>query len=294
MPQRIVETLSKRLLDDFDLSPLVAAEIEFYLPGASTLADFLLLQNDIEHTLLLHNINAHALEKERGAEQYEIALKPQSSPYLAAQDCTRLRLLIKEIAARHRIEADFSAKPFADQPGSGLHIHLHLQDKAGHNVFFKEDDAYSDILLHAIGGLQAAMAESMPLFAPTRASYARFVASHNVPVTVSWGANNRTVSIRLPTKPAHNKHLEHRVAGADTDPELALAAILAGVHYGLAHKIKPGEQIFGDAALPMYGLPLLPKNLRNAVTELESGKILPVYFGKEWCQEYCRKLRERY
>ena len=290
MPEsRLLESIAERLKSDFGLYPVVAAEIEFYLHGASAVEPFDDAREAFEHALSLHNINAHGLEKERGAEQFEIALKPGNNPYLVGEDTRRLKQVIAEAALRHAMRADFSAKPFADQPGSGLHIHVHLNDAQGRNVFFKENDEYSDHLLHAIGGMLALMPSSMPVFAPARASYARFVSGYNVPVTVSWGANNRTVAIRLPTKPALNKHAEHRVAGADANPTRAIAAILAGVHYGLAKKIPPGEQIFGDAALPMYGLEHLPKDLRSALDAMQGGKILRDYFGTDYCDHVSKE-----
>jgi glutamine synthetase len=226
----------RRLKTDFDLTPVTAAEIEFYYSG----------DIDVLHSIL----PVLKLEKERGENQYEVAFAP-ASPEKTAADLVTFK------TAAEALGADFSAKPFADQPGSGLHIHIHLADKDGKNVFYKDDDAISDGLKYAIGGLLAALPKSMPIFAPNPESHARFQPGGNAPTTVSWGANNRTVAMRLPDKPHDNKHIEHRVAGADADPHAVIAAILEAIHDGLARQLDPGPQIYGDASLEMYKLPKL-------------------------------------
>jgi len=239
------------LRTDFRLSPVTATEIEFYLHGSDECATLATFWQEIENSGL--DIFNHS--KETGKEQYEVALAPRPDPVKTAADTEALKSLISEAAMRHGMRADFSAKPFADRPGCGLHIHVHLADAQGKNVFYKDDQNISAALQYSIGGLLATMKENMPLFAPTPASYARFVPGGDVPLTVSWGANNRTVAVRLPQSAHANKHIEHRVAGADADPAKVMAAILAGMNIGLKNRIDPGPQIFGDAALPMYNLP---------------------------------------
>ncbi len=224
--------ISNYLRNDFGLRPVLGAEIEFYVPGASA-----------ELIKQLEDSAGFTLEKEKGRHQYEIALPPTHDPLALAQQLAALK---------ENIPADFSPRPFADQPGSGIHVHLHLEDGTGRNVLLREGDDYSPQLLHAIGGMLALMQESMVLFAPSPASYARFVDKGNAPLTVSWGPNNRTVAIRLPNAPMEHKRIEHRVAGSDADPMQVIAAVLAGAHYGLTHKIDPGAPVHGDASLPVY------------------------------------------
>ncbi len=189
-------------------------------------------------------------EAERGEGQYEIALSP-AAPEKTVSDLYAIKKILADMGA------DFSARPKENQPGSGLHIHIHLEDNTGKNVFYKDDARMSDALAHSIGGLLVALPNSMQVFAPTAESYKRFVPGGNAPVTVSWGANNRTVAVRLPDKPHDKKHIEHRVAGADADPALVMEAILAAVHDGLTRKLDPGPQVYGDASLAMYNLPRL-------------------------------------
>jgi glutamine synthetase len=226
-----------RLNDDFCLRPVTAAEIEFYYSG-----DIEMFWKTVSAAIPLLKY-----EKERGRDQYEIALAP------AAPEKTVADLIAFKTVAQ-KLGADFSAKPFSDQPGSGLHIHVHLEDKTGKNVFYKDDSGMSDALKYSIGGLLADVQISMPIFAPSEKSFARFQPGGNAPTTVSWGANNRTVAVRLPDKPHDKKHIEHRVAGADANPAAVMKVILEAIYDGLTRKLDPGPQVYGDASLEMYGL----------------------------------------
>ncbi len=223
---------------DFGLTPVVATEIEFYLHGIEP-------DDNFREGLLVEKF-----EQEKGRDQWEVAL-PMSDAERAVENLLAVK---SQLAARG---ADFTAKPFASEPGSGLHVHVHLEDASGHKMFFKKDEEISDTLKWSIGGLLATVHEHMAVFAPTAESRARFVAGSNAPITASWGANNRTCAIRLPDAGAPWRHIEHRVAGADAEPGAVIAAILKGIHHGLAHKCEPGLQIYGDAALAQYNLPRL-------------------------------------
>ena len=86
----------------------------------------------------------------------------------------------------------------------------------------------------------------MAIFAPNANSYRRFRANSYAPIAPTWGINNRTVALRVPAGPPAGRHVEHRVAGADANPYLALAALLAGVHHGLTLRLDPGHPVAGD------------------------------------------------
>ena len=85
-----------------------------------------------------------------------------------------------------------------------MHIHVSLADEKGNNLFAADDPTQNELLLHALGGLKAAMAESMLIFAPNANSYRRFRRNSYAPVSASWGINNRTVSIRIPAGAARD------------------------------------------------------------------------------------------
>ena len=139
------------------------------------------------------------------------------------------------------------AKPYSDDTGSGTHIHISMLDDAGNNVFSGATEIGSDLLRHAVGGLFATMEESMAIYAPNANSYRRFQEDSFVPLAKTWGWNNRTVAVRIPTGADEARRLEHRVAGADANPFLLTAVLLAGMHHGITRRIEPGEPVTGNA-----------------------------------------------
>lgn len=239
-----------------NLRPITASEIEFYLHGSDNIDDLEAFWNMVRAVCEAVDIPIFNIEKERGKEQHEVSICP-ASPQKTISDTIALKEIITQAASKRNMQADFSAKPFADDYGSGLHIHIHLEDENGKNQFHKDDAIISEALNYALGGLLSKMPEDMKIFAPTHASYDRFIAGNNAPTTISWGANNRTTALRLPNSPKNNKRIEHRVAGADADIEEVINAIISAINYGIEHKIKPSEQIYGDASLEMYKLPKL-------------------------------------
>ncbi len=142
---------------------------------------------------------------------------------------------------------------------------------------------------HAIAGLLATLPEAMPCFAPSDASYKRYAtqyahskAHYNAPATISWGGNNRTVAIRIPTS-THTpemRHIEHRVAGADADPHLVIAAILVGIMHGLSEKLSLTlPKIYGNAWERQYSMPPLPASLAEARKHYEEGRVMRKYIN---------------
>lgn len=250
--------LRDKLLSDFDFVAVTASEIEFYLFGSHGL-DLSNFWDEVRAVCTVAGIVLFNIEKERGHEQHEVSLAPCKNPAKMVADTDALKAIITNLAIKYSMRADFSAKPLADDFGSGLHIHVHLENAQGKNQFFKNDDNISDTLKYSLGGLLARLPEDMPIFAPFEASYARFVAGNNAPITISWGANNRTTALRLPDSAQDNKRIEHRVAGADADVGQVMQAILDAIYHGLTNKINPPQQVYGDASLAIYNLPLLTK-----------------------------------
>lgn len=233
------------------------------LHGAAKISNMPAILDTLQVRLEQEGLAPHSVDVERGAEQYEVALLP-SAAALCASRTARLHDVVTDWAKEHGLSADFSAKPAADQPGNGLHIHIDLIRDDMKSAYFKQDDSISDTLKYSIGGLLQWMLPSMAAFAPNEASYARFVARNNAPITVSWGANNRTVALRLPDANDGLRHIEHRVAGSDANPEHVIALILAAIHDGLKQRYNIPEQIYGDAALEEYNLPRFPSSLSVA------------------------------
>ncbi len=274
----LIESLAMRIQGDFNLNPITASEIEFYMPGATESGNLETFWDSFKAACIKAGLRIHSKGAESGKDQFEVALATSSDPKKTVEDTRKLKDIIVSLAFICGFSATFAAKPFADQPGSGLHMHLSLTDSTGKNTFFKNDYEISPQLKHSIGGLLGWVADCMPAFAPTAESYTRLVPKSNAPTTVSWGANNRTTAVRLPDAPHDDKHIELRTSGSDADPGLVMVVLLAAVHFGLKYKCEPGSQVHGDASMPSYNLPKLPATLEEAVSRLQKSQIILEYF----------------
>lgn len=268
----------RRVLEGFrelGLTPVVAVELEFYLLDAALdaqgrpqvarnpatgernlstqvyyiqdLDDYRGFTDEVSAACQAQGIPADTAVAEYAPGQFEINLKHRADALRACDDALMLKRVIKAIAAKRGLMASFMAKPFAEQAGSGMHIHVSLLDDGGRNIFACTPDSPSDALRHAIAGLQDASADCMLVFAPHANSYRRFVLNAFVPLNDAWGFNNRTVAMRVPHSDPANVRIEHRIAGADANPYLVTAAVLAGMLQGLRDKGDPGPPTVGNA-----------------------------------------------
>ncbi|WP_439813610.1 glutamine synthetase family protein [Zavarzinia sp. CC-PAN008] len=290
------------------LVPVVAFELEFFLmaldrpPGQppvppallGTTGNQLMALDDLDRVAgLLDAIRAacavqglpmDSMIAEYGPGQYEVNLRHIADPLTAADQCALLRRLIRGVVRAQGLDCTFMAKPLLDQPGSGMHVHLSLLDRDGAPAFDGADGQPSPLFRHALGGLLAAMPESMALFAPNRNAYRRFKPNRFVPVSRSWGHDNRSVALRVPVTRTGSWRFEHRVAGADANPHLVLAAILAGIEAGLAGNMDPGPAATGNAGAKLD--PGLPFTLPTALDRLGRDGYLAPTFGDDYLRAY--------
>ncbi len=233
----------------------------------------------------VQGLPAKTLISEYAPGQMEIVLRHRADVLKACDEGIMLKRLIKACAEKHGLAATFMAKPYAEWTGSGMHVHVSLGDDQGHNLFAAEDPQKNALLMQAIGGLKAAMAESMLIFAPNANSYRRFRRNSYAPVSASWGINNRTVSLRIPAGAANACHIEHRPSGADANPYLVMAAILAGMHHGITEKADPGNPVTGNGYEKRAKY--IPGNWFDAIDAFWRASILKEYFGKDFVDTYC-------
>ena len=144
----------------------------------------------------------------------------------ACDDALALKRLVRLMAEKHKMHATFMAKPYEEHAGSGMHIHISMQNNRGENVLSDAEGEDSPLLKKMLAGMIDLMPSSMALLAPNVNSYRRFQPGMYVPTQASWGHNNRTVALRIPCGDRHNHRVEYRVAGADANPYLVMAAIL--------------------------------------------------------------------
>lgn len=134
------------------------------------------------------------------------------------------------------------------------------------------------------------MSESMALLAPNANSYRRFQPDSFVPLAPTWGVNNRTVAIRVPAGDLQATRVEHRVAGADANPYLVMAAVLIGVHRGMTKKLDPGAPVVGNAGEQVERE--LPSGWLHAVEAFEESEVMTEYLGEKFMNVYaaCKRF----
>jgi len=306
-PRNILTRIAARFAE-LQLTPVVAMELEFYLIdpersaggapqppnspltgardtgtqvyGMAEIAAFDTLLDEVAKACAAQGIPVGATIAEYAPGQYEINLHHVDDPLLAVDHCVLFKRALKAVAQRHGLRASFMAKPYLDQAGSGLHMHLSLQDKSGRNVFDGGAAPASAALEHAVGGVLDLLPESMAFLAPNVNSFRRFQPNLFVPIRRTWGYENRSAALRIPLGKGAARRIEHRVAGADANPYLALATLLAGVHHGLTNKITPPAAFEGNAGFaPDEDLPFRP---RPALARLVESEVLAGYFGREY------------
>jgi glutamine synthetase len=214
---------------------------------------------------------------EAGPGQFEVNLNHQSDPVRAADEAILLRRAIKGVAASFDWLATFMAKPFGELPGNGMHVHLSLVDEKGANSFDDGTAEGAPLLRHAVAGLIRTAPEAMIFFAPHLNSMRRFQEGSHAPTRAGWGYENRTAAIRIPNDIGANRRFEHRVAGADANPYLVLAALLAGALHGIERRLEAPAPIDGNAYAAEA--PVLPTDWRGALAAFEAGEVLAPAFG---------------
>jgi glutamine synthetase len=215
--------------------------------------------------------------------QFELTLRHKPDALRACDDAIMYKRLVKAIAQQQGLEATFMAKPFAEQAGSGMHIHVSVNDDQDSNIFASEDPEGTPALRHAIGGMIGTVGDAFALFAPHANSYRRFKANSYAPVAPTWGVNNRTVSFRIPAGPPPSRHVEHRACGADANPYLAVAAVLAGMHHGMKSKADPGTAVVGNGYdRDNSGDDKPPSNWFAAVDRFHGSAFMRDYLGERF------------
>lgn len=254
------------------------------------------LFSDIYAAAKAQGIPAETVISEYAPGQYELTLNYRNDILRAADDLLMLKRLVRLQARRHGVTACFMAKPIEDYAGSGMHLHVSMQDKAGRNVFAEDEEgAWSDTILTALGGLAGTMGESMLIFAPHANSWRRFVAQSYAPVAPTWGVNNRSVALRIPAGSKSARRIEHRPSGVDANPYLVAATVLAGIAKGMDERLDPGPETVGNGyADEPTGRPAMPANWLAAIEAAEASAFLKSALGPEMHRTFCAIKRSEY
>lgn len=224
-------------------------------------------------------IDVDTLTHEAGAAQMEINFA-HGDPLELADQAFLFKRTLRQAALKHGIYATFMAKPMANEPGSSMHVHQSVYDLgSGRNLFADADGANTEQFHYFIGGLQEYLPAAMPLFAPNVNSYRRLRRYSTAPINVHWGYENRTVGLRVPSSGPEARRVENRIAGADANPYLAIAASLACGWLGMERRIEPTDPIKGSAYRLAQTLPQqMPEGLRKLKLSSALKEVLGAHF----------------
>jgi glutamine synthetase len=191
---------------------------------------------------------------------------------------------VKEIAFLNGVSATFMAKPSEKDIGSSCHIHSSLVAADGGSSVFVDGHEETDTFRHYLGGLRARIRELALLIAPSVNSYKRYAAESWAPTSISWGRDNRTCGFRV-VGHGQSRRAECRIPGADVNPYLGYAAVLAAGLDGIANQTDPGPELIGNAYEAAEAEPF-PSTLREAVELWEQSAFAREAFGEDVWRHY--------
>ena len=208
------------------------------------------------------------------------------------------KTFVKVMAQRRGLMATFMAKWSRDWPGQSGHLHVSLKDRDGASVFHDPDkpNQMSDAMRWFIGGQQALLPELLAMVAPTVNSYTRLIPGFWAPTAATWGIDNRTCALRAIPGSPQSQRVEYRIAAADINPYVALAAAIGSGLCGIEHRIEPDEPVVANAYEGDYPeARQLPRTLWDAAQRLKGSAVARALFGDAFVDHYAatREWEER-
>jgi glutamine synthetase len=305
-PRQVLRRQIERA-EGLGFTPMVGSELEFFLfresyeevraqhfrgltPSVPYILDYHILASTYDEPLLRRirtemkraGMRVESSKGEAGAGQHEINFR-FADALRAADDHVVYKNGAKEIAHQEGCSITFMAKPDHDEVGSSCHIHSSLW-RDGRNVFGEDDAVFGPFL----AGQIACARELAIFFAPTVNSYKRFVAGSWAPTTLAWGNDNRTCGFRV-VGHGSSRRPETRIPGADVNPYLAFAALLAAGLHGIEQDLGLGPALEGNAYVS--DAERFPSTLRDAIEALESGTVARAALGDDVVDHYLNYAR---
>lgn len=293
------------------IHPVVAFELEFYLfdkqlrdgqpqfprdlltddaddqPNMhiERLSRFAPVLDDMVETARAQGIDTTVITAELGPGQFEINFGHLADGLRAADWAALFCRSTRGVALKHGYRASFMAKPYLSHPGSGMHVHVSLYDTQGNNLLAAN---HQQALRHAVAGCLELLPHCMPIFAPNQNGLRRLGGTVNVATRASWGFENRDACLRVPDSDSKNLRIEHRLAGADANPYLVLAAILVGLEQGLEAGREPITSLNDDRNSGID----FPLEMLEAVRAMQHQPQLREGLGAEFVDVYCENKRQ--
>lgn len=305
----------KRIVKQFEIAglrPVVAMELEFFLleeelddtsqpipVGADSefspqdmystaaLDSRATFFEDVRNAAELQDVPIDTCVKEAAPGQFEVNLSHRTDALAAADDAILLKRIVEACARKNNMRASFMAKPFLEEAGSGLHVHISLLDENDENIFAKHDGRKK--LEGAVAELLAAMPSTVLGYINTVNGFRRMATGSYAPTQVVWGENNRSVAIRIPASSEKNLRLEHRISGADANPYIVLSLLLDAILAGVRKLETPPEPILGNA----YEMDVehLEARMLDAITLFEESLFAKRALGEKLHHVYCALKR---
>nr|WP_307730368.1 glutamine synthetase [Alsobacter ponti] len=278
-----------------DLKPMTPGFFGYSVLRSSVHAEF---YRDLLSLCRDMDMPIEGLHTETGPGVLEAAIGVDSA-LAAADKAVLFKTFTKVLAQRRGLMATFMAKWSRDWPGQSGHIHLSLRDRQSGKPAFHdaaEEHGISRAMRHFIGGQQRLLPQVLAMIASTVNSYSRLIPGFWAPTSATWGIENRTTALRaIPGSPSAQR-VEFRLAAADANPYIAMAAALASGLWGIENGVEPEPPVKGNA----YDQPAtpgleLPRTLWEAAQALKGSEAARTLFGDAFIEHFAatREWEER-
>lgn len=267
-----------------DMTPMAPGFFGYSVIRATTHSDFYRGLLDLSETM---DFSLEGLHEETGPGVLEAAIVPASGVEVADK-AALFKTFTKIYAQKQDKMATFMAKWSPDWPGQSGHIHMSLW-RDGISAFHDDvqEHRMSETMRHFVGGQQALLPELLSMVASTVNSYTRLIPGFWAPTDATWGVDNRTCALRVIPGSAKSQRVEYRVAPADANPYLALAASVGSGLWGIENKIEPTARVTGNAYDQTFpDKQKLSWTLRQAAARLRSSKAAADLFGQAFVEHY--------
>ncbi|WBC09736.1 glutamine synthetase family protein [Micromonospora sp. WMMA1947] len=268
-----------------DLTPANQYNVDYSLLGTARVEPLL---RRIRTEMAGAGLTPESAKGECNLGQHEIAFR-----YDEAVRCADHHVIYKngakEIAAQEGMAITFMAKP-NEREGNSCHIHFSLRDASGSSAMLGDGPAHLSVTgQRVLAGLLATMREFSLFFAPNINSYKRYQPGSFAPTALRWGTDNRTCALRL-VGHGQGMRVENRVPGADVNPYLAIAALVAGAVHGIENELELADECTGNA----YDDPdaeRVPTTLRDALELWQRSEVARTAFGDEVADHYANQAK---
>lgn len=277
-----------------NLTPMAPGFFGYSALRSSVHSDF---YTDLLDACRLMDMELEGLHEETGPGVLEAAIAV-SKGVEVADKAALFKSVTKILAQKSDMLATFMAKWSPDWPGQSGHIHMSLWDQNDRPAFHDDNAPHgmSKTMRHFVGGQQKLMPELLAMIAPTVNSYRRLIPGFWAPTDASWGIDNRTCALRVIPGGPKSQRVECRVAAADANPYLALAAALGAGLWGIENQIEPEDATTGNAYEKKFPRRLaLPETLWDAAQRFKTSKVARDLFGAPFVDHFAatREWEER-